>query len=98
MAVHWILKNTTEYRVDTMSEVEDFHKKLQSQAADNGYTLTSFSWNKKEVVKQGELFDEYYVVKAAFLFNNAKEPDNPFFKVEFPKTEIEISQEEEEEW
>ena len=85
MAVHWILKNTTEYRVDTMAEVEEFHKQLQEQAAQDGYTLSSFSWNKKEIVKQGELFDEYFIVKASFIFNNAKEPELPFFKVDFPR-------------
>lgn len=85
MAVHWVLKNVTEYRVDSMPEVEDFHKKLQKQAAENGYTLTAFSWTERAVKEKGEVVDTYYVVKATFVFNTAKEPENPFFKVEFPQ-------------
>lgn len=81
MAVHWILKNTTEYRIDTIEEVEQFHQQLQDQAAEGGYTLTSFSWTKKEIVKQGELFDEYYICKVTFTINNPKEPELPFFSV-----------------
>lgn len=87
MAVHWILKNTTEYRIDTMDEVEDFHKQLQEQAADGGYTLSSFSWTKKEIIKQGELFDEYYICKVQFFFNNPKETELPYFKVDFPRND-----------
>ena len=45
--ITWVLKNTTEYRVDTMSDVEEFHKKLQEEANENGYNLTGFSWTKK---------------------------------------------------
>lgn len=87
MAVHWILKNTTEYRIDTIEEVEEFHQQLQNQAAEGGYTLTSFSWTKKEVTKQGEIIDEYFVTKAVFTINNPKMPELPYFKVELPRND-----------
>lgn len=88
MAVHWILKNTTEYRIDTMAEVEEFHKQLQEQAAQGGYTLSSFSWTKKEIIKQGEE-DSYFIVKVQNNFNIAKDPELPFFNVAFQTKEIE---------
>lgn len=85
--ITWVLKNTAEYRVDTMSDVEDFHKRLQEEANENGYNLTGFSWTKKEVKASGEIVDEYYICKVINVFNEAKEPENPFLRVEFPKTE-----------
>ena len=96
--ITWVLKNTAEYRVDTMAEVEDFHKKLQTLAADDGYTLSSFSWTKKEIKSQGEVVDEYFIVKVQNVFNDAKEPENPFLKVEFPKVSVESQEEEVPEW
>ena len=83
--ISWVLKNTAEYRVDTMAEVEDFHKQLQYEANENGYNLTSFSWTKKEVKSGGEVVDEFFTVKVVNVFNEAKEPENPFLKVDFPK-------------
>ena len=88
MAVHWILKNTTEYRIDTIEEVEEFHQQLQDQAAEGGYTLTSFSWIKKEVTKQGEIIDEYFVTKAVFTINNPKEPELPYMSISINKIEL----------
>ena len=87
MAVHWVIKNTTEYRIETMPEVEEFHKQLQEQAAQGGYTLTNFSWAHKEKKQQGEVVDEWYIVKTAFSFNDPKDPEHPFFNVEFPSKE-----------
>lgn len=83
--ITWLIKSTNEYRVDTMEEVEDFHKKLQDKARDEGYTLASFSWTKKEVKSGGEVVDEYYICKIANAFNEPKEPDKPFTSVVFPK-------------
>lgn len=97
--ISWVTKNTAEYRIDTMSEVEDFHKKMQDQAADGGYTLSSFSWTKKEVKAQGEVVDEFFIVKVANVFNDPKNPELPFLSVEFPKLEAnDAPQEEDVEW
>lgn len=90
MAVHWVIKNQTEYRVDSMPEVEDFHKQLQQKAIDEGYTLTNFSWAERAVKEKGEVVDTYYQVKATFVFNTLKDPENPFFNVEFPKKNVEV--------
>lgn len=90
MAVHWVIKNQTEYRVDSMPEVEDFHKQLQQKAIDEGYTLTNFAWNERAVKEKGEVVDTYYQVKATFVFNALKDPENPFFNVEFPTKNVEV--------
>lgn len=95
MAIHWVIKNTTEYRVETMPEVEDFHKRLQEQAVNGGYTLTNFAWAEKTVKEKGEVVDTYYQVKATFVFNALKDPENPFFNVEFPTKEVERDTEDE---
>lgn len=86
--ITWLIKSTNEYRVDTMEEVEQFHKKLQDKARDEGYTLASFSWTKKEVKASGEVVDEYFVVKVANAFNEAKDPDKPFLSVEYPNAAL----------
>nr|DAU16624.1 MAG TPA: hypothetical protein [Caudoviricetes sp.] len=85
--ITWLIKSQNEYRVDTMVEVEEFHKYLQDKAADEGYTLSSFSWTEKQVRTKEEEYS-YFQVKTTFTFNVLKDPENPFFKVEFPKVEI----------
>ena len=84
----WVIKNTTEYRLETMEEVESFHKKLQEQARSGGYTLTNFSWAEKEEKEKGEVVNTYFQVKCTFVFNNLKFPDKAFYKVEFPSSEM----------
>lgn len=85
--ISWLIKSQNEYRIDTMPEVEEFHKYLQDKAADEGYTLSSFSWTEKQVRTKEEEYS-YFQVKATFTFNVLKDPENPFFKAEFPKVEI----------
>lgn len=82
--IKWLIKSQNEYRLETMTDVEEFHKQLQKQAADEGYTLSSFSWAEKIVKEKGEVVDTYYQVKCAFVFNTLKEPENPFTKAEYP--------------
>lgn len=86
--INWLTKSTNEYRVETMDEVETFHKNAQKEAEDGGYTLTNFSWTKKEVKKGGEILDEYFICKVSFVFNDPKEPDNPYSHVEYDKSEV----------
>lgn len=102
--ITWLIKSTNEYRVDTIEEVEDFHKKLQDKARDEGYTLASFSWTEKVAKCDGEEFT-YYQVKCSFVFNTLKEPENPFLSVEYPNaatknkmTESTAEFNEDEEW
>ena len=85
--ITWLIKSTNEYRVDTMEEVEEFHKKLQNKARDEGYTLASFSWAEKVAKCDGEEYP-YYQVKCSFVFNTLKEPENPFLSVEYPNAAL----------
>lgn len=82
--IKWLIKSQNEYRLETMSDVEQFHKEMQAKAADEGYTLSSFSWVEREVKEKGEVVDTYYQVKTTFIFNTLKDPENPFSKVEYP--------------
>lgn len=82
--IKWLIKSQNEYRIETMSDVEEFHKQMQNEASDNGYTLSSFSWTEKEVKEKGEVVDSYYQVKVTFVFNVLKDPENPFNSVEYP--------------
>lgn len=86
--IKWLIKSTNEFRLDTMEDVEAFHKDLQKEASTNGYTLTNFSWAEKEVKSKGEVIESYFQVKYTFVFNNLKDPENAFFKAEFPSSEM----------
>ena len=55
--IKWLIKSQNEFRLETMSDVEEFHKEMQKKAADEGYTLSSFSWMEKEVKEKGEVVD-----------------------------------------
>ena len=81
--ITWLIKSTNEFRVETMSDVEEFHQKLQDKAADGGFTLTSFSWAEKFVKEKGEVVDSYFSVKCTFQFNELKEPEKPFTDVDY---------------
>lgn len=80
----FVIKNTTEYRLEDMAQVEKFHKKLQKQAETEGYTLSAFSWTTKDVKEKGEVVETYYQVRVTFIFNELKAPENMFCRVEFP--------------
>lgn len=82
--IKWLIKSQNEFRIETMEDVEKFHKDMQNKAEDEGYTLSSFSWSEKEVKDHGEIVDTYYQVKVTFIFNVLKDPDNPFSDVEYP--------------
>ena len=85
--IKWLIKSQNEFRLETMSDVEEFHKELQKEAENGGYTLTNFSWAEKAIKEKGEIVENYFQVKATFVFNTLKEPENPFTKVEYYKIE-----------
>lgn len=81
---HYVIKNTAEYRVETIEDVVAFREELQKQAEQDGYSLSAFSYSEKLVKEHGEVVDAYYVAKAVFTVNDAKEPTIPIFDVELP--------------
>lgn len=67
------LTQTTEvYRVDTEGEVEILLNEVKNNSQ---YDLNKYSSQFKEVKKQGEVIDEYYLVTLVKSFTSAKEPD-----------------------
>lgn len=89
MAVKYLLKTTEEYRLFTLEDVKDFHKTLEQDAANQGYTLSSFTWTLKEIRVKGEVEDEYYVVKATKFFDDAKAPEqSPLDKITYTHYEV----------
>lgn len=69
----FLIKTTDVYRVDTISEVEAFHTDLKSN---NSFELASFAYQQKQVIKKGEILDEYCLVTIKKVFNDAKEPNS----------------------
>lgn len=81
---HFVLNNTTKYRVETIEDVESFHAELQSQAAKDGYQLSSFGYKEKYMKEKGEVIDSFFEVTVTFTVNDIKEPLIPIFDVELP--------------
>lgn len=88
MAVKYLLKTTEVFRLETMTDVEDFHKWLQEDADKQGYQLVGFSWKEKSRASKGEVVDEWYVVSATKMFENEKEPDLPLRRINYDTYEI----------
>ena len=81
--IKYLIKSVNEFRIETMSEIEEFHKQLQSKAENEGFTLGSFSWTEKTTKEKGEVIETYYQVKAQFIFNTLRDPERPLKSIEF---------------
>lgn len=81
---HYVIKNTAEYRVETIEDVVAFREELQKQAAQDGYSLSAFSYSEKLVKERGEVVDNFYLIKVVFTINDYKEPVIPIFDVVLP--------------
>ncbi len=92
---HFVIKNTAEYRIDTIDEVVKFRDELQTQAAQDSYSLSAFGYSEKLIKEKGEVVDSYYVVKATFSINDPKEPTVPIFSVKLPYAASEMVSNEE---
>ncbi len=86
----YLIKSTNEVRLETMDDVETFHKKVQKEAEEMKCTLSSFSWVEKENKK---LEETYYQVKYAFVFNKLADPEVPLNKIEYKMREYQEEQE-----
>ena len=67
----YLVKTTDVYRVDSVGEVEQFHKDLKG---DPHFELESFAYQQKQVKQKGEIVDEYCLVTVNKKFNDPKEP------------------------
>ena len=79
----YLLKNISEYRVNTKEDADALHKTFEKAAYDNNYVLTGWTETYKEVKQKSEVVDSFYICKATFFFNDAKDPYKPFTSVEF---------------
>lgn len=82
-----LLKNISEYRVETKEDADALHKQFEDDARLGGYTLSAWTETFKETKAKGEVIETYYVCKATFVFDNAKAPINDFCGVEFIERE-----------
>ncbi len=80
------LASVDKFRVDTIEEVDNFHDALREDADNQGYELDNFKYTKKVRKQQGEIVDEYYVVEARKIFQDAKEPFREFKSIEYNRT------------
>lgn len=67
----FLIKTTEVFRVDSVSEVENFHEELKNNT---NFILDSFGYKQKETKQKGEVVDEYCLVTVKKVFNNEKEP------------------------
>ena len=67
----YLVKTTDVYRIDSVNEVEEFHKELKG---DPHFELESFAYQQKQVKQKGEIVDEYCLVTVKKKFNDPKEP------------------------
>ena len=70
-----VIKTTTEIRLEEGADLEAFHRKMQQQAEDGGYTLTNYSYAEKTKKSGGEIVELWYIVKVTFVFNDPKDID-----------------------
>ncbi|MEG0153518.1 MAG: hypothetical protein RR744_10175 [Cellulosilyticaceae bacterium] len=67
----YLIKSTDYYRIDSLTEVEEFHKELKNNSK---FELDSFGYKQKQVKQKGEIIDEYCLVTVKKIFNDEKEP------------------------
>lgn len=78
--IKYLISSTNEVRLDSMEDVEVFHKQMQDKAAEMGCLLASFSWTEKENKKLEEI---YYQVKFKFVFNKIADPETPYVDIDY---------------
>lgn len=74
-----LCKQTLEWRIDDVKNIEPFHQLLLNRANKDGYELSNFSYTVKNVKSKGIVVDSYNIVRCSFTFNEAKEPENAFY-------------------
>jgi hypothetical protein len=81
--IKWLVKSTNEIRIETKSEVDEFHKQLQDEADEMGCRITSWQEAEKQKKAGGEVVEEWFIVKYTLTFNDPKNPDVPLKSIEY---------------
>lgn len=76
--IQYLLKTTEEILVDTEYDVDDLQKFLKRDAEEQGYVISSFSYQEKTRKATDETYFKCKVVK---VFNSEKDPDMPLRKI-----------------
>lgn len=63
------LTETIEYRAYSEEEAKDFIDEFRAAAPQNGYTVKSAGWTRKEKKAKGEVVAEAWVVKCTACYN-----------------------------
>ena len=81
--IKWLIKSTNEIRLETKSEVEQFHASLQDEADALGCRVTSWQEAPKQKKSGGEVMEEWYIVKYTLTFNDPKSPEHLLNHIEY---------------
>ena len=81
--IKYLIKSTNELRIETKSEVDEFHEKLQAEAADLNCRVTSWQEAEKQKKAGGEVVDEWFIVKYTLTFKDPKDPEVPLKSIEY---------------
>lgn len=81
--IKWLIKSTNEIRIETKSEVDEFHEKLQREADDMGCRVTTWQEAEKQRKSGGEVVEEWFIVKYTLTFNDPKNPEIPLKSIEY---------------
>lgn len=81
--IKWLIKSTNEIRIETKSEVEEFHDQLQQEADALGCRVTSWQEAEKQRKSGGEVVEEWFIVKYTLTFNDAKNPEHPLDHIDY---------------
>lgn len=89
--IQYLLKTTEEILVDTEYDVDDLQKFLKRDAEEQGYVISSFSYQEK--ARKG-CDETYFKCKVVKIFNTEKEPDMPLKKIMYTTFNLEMGDEE----
>lgn len=81
--IKWLIKSTNEIRIETKSEVDEFHVMVQEQANDLNCRLTNWQEAEKQKKAGGEVVEEWYIVKYTLTFNDPKDPETALKSIDY---------------
>lgn len=72
----YLISSTNYYKVATVQDALELRKELEQSVAAAGGELVQFGYDTKYIKAKGEILEEFQQVKAKFVFNDIKEPEN----------------------
>lgn len=64
-----LLNITSEYRAYSEDEAKNYIEKFRKEAVENGYTVKSAGWTRKEKTKKKLVVAEAWVVKCVAVYD-----------------------------